>query len=71
MRKHEADAIVRFLDFAEKTMTQSNFMTLLINVEAANDDMTDEQHQYVYYSAFNRWQEQLKKLREEADLNAV
>ena len=71
MKKHEADAIVRFLDFAEKTMTQSNFMTLLINVEAANDDMTDEQHQYVYYSAFNRWQEQLKKLREEADLNAV
>lgn len=71
MKKHEADAIVRFLDFAEKTMTQSNFMTLLINVEAANDDMTDEQHQYVYYSAFNRWQKQLKKLREEADLNAV
>ena len=71
MKKHEADAIVKFLDFAEKTMTQSNFMTLLINVEAANDDMTDEQHQYVYYSAFNRWQEQLKKLREEADLNAV
>ena len=71
MRKHEADAIVRFLDFAEKTMTQSNFMTLLINVEAANDDMTDEQHQYVYYSAFNRWQEQLKKLREEVGLNAV
>ena len=71
MKKHEADAIVKFLDFAEKTMTRKHYMSLLINLEAANDDMTDEQQQYVYYSAFNRWQEQLKKLREEADLNAV
>ncbi|WEV56158.1 hypothetical protein [Ligilactobacillus acidipiscis] len=71
MKKHEADSIVRFLDFAKKNMAQESFMQLCENLEKENDDMTDEQQQYIYCSAFDCWQEQLEKMKKEVDLNAV
>lgn len=63
MKAKEADSIVRFLNFAKQTMTQDNFMLLCQKLEKENDDMTDEQQQYIYCSAFDMWQEQLEEMK--------
>ncbi|GAW63091.1 hypothetical protein FC65_GL000882 [Ligilactobacillus acidipiscis DSM 15836] len=63
METKEADAIVRFLNFAKQTMTQDNFMLLCQKIEKENDDMTDELQQYIYCSAFDMWQEQLEEMK--------
>ena len=51
MEKHEADAIIKFLDFADKTMSDVHFTNLCIEIEKANSDVTDDQQDRVWWVA--------------------
>ena len=52
MKKHEADLIIKFLDFADKTMSDDHFTRLCIEIEKANSDVTDEQQNRVWWVAY-------------------
>lgn len=56
MKKHEADFIIKFLDFAEKTMSDDHFTTLCIEIEKANSDVTDDEQNRVWWVAYGCWE---------------